>query len=148
MSRKKINAILEDDVKRIFKEHNIKVTPQRAIIYNELKNSKNHPTATYIFKKISKKYPSISFDTVNRALAVFTEIGLIGLVEPSGEAKRFDTNSSKHHHFICKKCGKIIDFNDNEFDALDIPKEISSRFKVDSLKVVIEGLCDECSKKL
>ncbi len=135
-----------NDIKKLLKKHNLKMTPQRAAIYNEIVGSKEHPATVKIFKKVREVFPNISFDTVNRTLSTFVDIGLIKSVEYSGESRRFDPNTKKHHHFICVKCGRIIDFESREFDNLNIPEDIKKRYEVLEYKVTIEGICDRCKK--
>ena len=128
------------------REANLKITPQRTIIFDALINDKGHPTADIVFQRVRKKIPNISFDTVSRTLLSFVDMGLLKVVEGYGRPKRFDTDLDNHHHFQCLKCNKIIDFCNTGFDALEIPKEIKSRFTVTGKKVVLEGLCDSCKR--
>jgi len=128
------------------REANLKITPQRTIIFDALVNDKGHPTADIVFQRVRKKIPNISFDTVSRTLLSFVDMGLLKVVEGYGRPKRFDTDVDSHHHFQCLKCNKIIDFCDTGFDALEIPKEIKNRFTVTGKKVVLEGLCDSCKR--
>jgi len=128
------------------KEGNLKITPQRMAIYEALINDKAHPSADVVFQRIRKKIPNISFDTVNRTLLSFADLGLLKVVEGYGRPKRFDPDTESHHHFQCTKCNKIIDFCDKTLDAIEVPKDIKNRFTVTGKKVVIEGLCDSCRK--
>jgi len=128
------------------REANLKITPQRTIIFDALVNDKGHPTADIVFQRVRKKIPNISFDTVSRTLLSFVDMGLLKVVEGYGRPKRFDTDTDSHHHFQCLKCNKIIDFCNTGFDALEVPKEIKSRFTVTGKKVVLEGLCDSCKR--
>ena len=72
------------------RENGLKLTPQRTAIYEELLKAKDHPTADMIYKRIIKKIPNISFDTVNRTLLTFSEIGITNIVEGYGQPKRYD----------------------------------------------------------
>jgi Fur family peroxide stress response transcriptional regulator len=128
------------------KEHGLKITPQRTIIYQELLKAKDHPTADDIYKRIVKKIPNISFDTVNRTLLTFSKIGITNIVEGYGQAKRYDPDMDIHHHFRCIQCGSIIDLYNRDFDNIAVPEEINKKFKVISKKVVLEGLCSKCRK--
>jgi Fur family peroxide stress response transcriptional regulator len=130
------------------KENGLKITPQRTAIFQELLKAKDHPTADDIYKRIVKKIPNISFDTVNRTLSTFSKIGMIKVVEGYGQAKRYDPDMGIHHHFRCIRCGRIIDFHNKDYDNIAVPAEINKRFTVTSKKVVIEGLCGQCGKKL
>jgi Fur family peroxide stress response transcriptional regulator len=132
---------------RLSKENGLKRTPQRTAIFQELLKAKDHPTADAVYKRIVKKIPNISFDTVNRTLSTFSKIGVIKVVEGYGEPKRYDPDLGLHHHFRCIRCGRITDFRDKDYDTIAVPGEISSRFTVTSKKVVLEGLCGPCGKE-
>jgi Fur family peroxide stress response transcriptional regulator len=145
MSRKNPNS-LPPFFKNRCREHGLKITPQRNAIYKELIKSKNHPNATTVFKQVKKVFPNISFDTVNRTLLTFAEIGIVSMVEGFGESKRFDPNIESHHHFRCIKCNGIIDFQHKSFDKMKIPEDIQKQFSVLNKRVVLEGICDKCKK--
>jgi Fur family peroxide stress response transcriptional regulator len=136
---------LVDDFRQKCRTHNLKMTPQRLAIYEELIKSCDHPCADDIFNHTRKAFPDISIDTVYRTITTFSEIGLVNTVEGYGEAKRYDPDTQPHHHFRCKKCGKIIDFTEESFNKLQVPKKIREKYTVSDLKVVIEGLCEKCS---
>jgi len=126
---------------------NLKVTPQRMAIYRELVNSVDHPTADAMYQLIKREFPNISFDTVNRTLLTFAQIGLVDLVEVYGGAKRFDPNTATHHHLHCVTCGKIVDFFNDDYTNLEIPNTIQQRFHVLNSRVVLKGFCEQCSKQ-
>jgi len=130
------------------KKNGLKITPQRTAIYQELLKAKDHPTADDIYKRIVKKIPNISFDTVNRTLLTFSKIGITNVVEGYGQPKRYDPDMDTHHHFRCTHCNKIIDFHNEDYDNLIVPQELQQQFAVFSKKVVLEGLCDLCKKKV
>ncbi len=140
----------KNDISAIFRtkcrQANLKITPQRTIIYESLINDKSHPSADIVFQKVRKKIPNISFDTVNRTLLSFVDMGLLKVVEGHGRPKRFDPDMGNHHHFQCLKCNTIIDFSDRSFDALEIPAVIKNKFTVTGKKVVLEGICGTCRK--
>lgn len=128
------------------RELGLKITPQRTAIYEELLKARDHPTADDIHKRILRRAPHISFDTVNRTLLTFSKIGLTHVVEGYGQAKRYDPDMDVHHHFRCVRCGCIIDFHNKAYDDITVPEEISGRFEVTRKKVVLEGLCGRCRK--
>jgi Fur family peroxide stress response transcriptional regulator len=128
-------------------EQGLKITPQRVAVYRALLESDQHPTADAMFQTVKMAYPHISFDTVNRTLLTFAEIGLVDVVEVFGGPKRFDPDRGDHHHLHCVACGRIIDFTHDDYRRLDVPDVIAARFKVISKRVVLKGLCDKCTPK-
>jgi len=129
------------------REHHLRVTPQRLAIYVLLSESKEHPSADGVFQSIKREFPSISYDTVNRTLLTFSKIGVVGIVEGRGEPRRFDPNMSSHHHFHCRRCGTITDFFSDDYDNLEIPRDLEEKFTVLNKRVVLEGICDTCRTK-
>ncbi len=129
---------------KICRKQKIKLTPQRLLIYEELLNTKTHPSTDMLYQQVVKIFPTISFDTVNRTLLTFHEIGLAEVVEGTGNPKRFDGNMNKHHHFQCMRCKKLVDIYDDSYDAIRIPQNIQEQFQVLRIAVHIEGLCEQC----
>ena len=121
------------------RERNLKITPQRIAIYEQLMGDSSHPTANDVYKKVYEKFPHISFDTVNRTLLLFAETRIIKRVEHFGKHKRFDPDIDNHHHLFCIKCNRIIDFYNQEYDELKIPSTITDKYTVLGKKVVLEG---------
>jgi Fur family peroxide stress response transcriptional regulator len=93
-----------------------------------------------------KKIPNLSFDTVNRTLLTFSQIGIANIVEGYGQPKRYDPNIDTHHHFRCIKCHSIIDFQNKAYNNITIPEEIQKEFTVLNKKVVLEGFCNKCRR--
>jgi len=126
------------------KQHNLKVTPQRMAIHRAVIQSMNHPSADEIYRIVKEQFPNISFDTVNRTLLTFSQIGILKIVESFRGARRFDPNLENHHHLHCINCGKIIDFNNENYDQLEVPSNIQPGFTVLNKRVVLSGICKEC----
>ncbi len=129
------------------REAGLKVTPQRMAVYKVLIESKQHPSAEMVFRKVREVIPNISLDTVNRTLLTLARIGAAFIVEGSGDVKRFDGCLETHQHFKCIKCRRIFDFHYKPFDNIPVPKSISRKFTVLRKTVYLEGICDLCAKK-
>jgi len=122
----------------------LKVTPQRLAVYKALIETKQHPSAEMVFRRVRKVFHNISLDTVNRTLAILSKIGVASIVEGSGDAKRFDGNLKPHQHFKCIKCKRIIDFYHKPFENVKVPADINEKFTVLRKTVYFEGICDSC----
>lgn len=127
------------------RQEGLKVTPQRIAIYNILMESRDHPTADVVYRKIATTHPTISFDTVNRTLLTFANMGVIDTVESYSVSRRFDTDTSPHHHVHCVKCGHIADFTDQSLDTVKVPDSIASQFDVIGMRMVVSCICPDCA---
>jgi len=136
---------------KIFKilldEKGIKPTYQRLKILEYIsENTKNHPTAEMIYEKLSKDIPTMSLTTVYNTLNSFLEKGLVSPVTITGTEIRYDFNTSSHHHFLCKECGKIIDIS-VECPFSEGEKSISGH-KIEEIHGYFKGICADCLVKM
>jgi Fur family peroxide stress response transcriptional regulator len=138
---------LSDHFSELCKKSGLKITPQRCAVYGLLMTASNHPTADEVYRMVRRRFPNISYDTVNRTLLTFAEIGLVDILQTKGGPRRFDPVMDNHHHFYCVDCGKIIDFTSQQYDDLKIPDQISADCTVFTQRVVLNGLCPQCRKK-
>ncbi len=136
-----------EEFKKICREHSIKLTPQRLLIYEELIKTESHPSTDMLYQQVARTFPTISFDTVNRTLLTFHELGLAHVVEGTGNPKRFDGNVTRHHHFQCVHCKRLYDVYDEDFDALQVPETFQQQFQVTRVSVHLEGICNHCREK-
>ncbi|NOY23465.1 MAG: transcriptional repressor [Acidobacteria bacterium] len=125
----------------------MKVTPQRTLIFEILSGLRTHPSVTAVAREVSLRSPNVSFDTVNRTLQSFVDMGILRKVVGTGNALRFDTNPLPHHHIQCVRCGTIQDIESPDLDSVPVPKFIAGRYKVLSKMMVFEVVCDECARK-
>jgi len=121
-----------------------RLTNQKYIILDFLKNTKSHPTAEEIFKAVRQKLPRISLGTVYRNLEFFSKDNIIK--EIAGEIKRFDADLSNHHHFFCNNCGKVFDLDEVEIPQEQIAKKVKKIGIVKSYSFFVYGICKKCKK--
>ena len=122
-----------------------KRTPQRLAILEYLDGNKSHPSAEDVFKAVSRKYQSMSFATVYNTLNALVEAGVLKGLNIDPERRRFDPDTSPHHHCICLMCRKIIDV----YAEMDVrlPAGLAADFEPVSSHVEFYSLCSKCSKK-
>ncbi len=122
----------------------VMVTHQRYVILQELAGNLEHPDVEMIYRKVRRKIPAISLDTVYRTLRLIEDKGIISRVGSVKDRARFDTNTEPHHHFICSRCGLIGDFSSEAFSQLKVPLEVEAMGKTDSVYVELRGVCRKC----
>ncbi|MGD9631537.1 MAG: Fur family transcriptional regulator [Pyrinomonadaceae bacterium] len=120
------------------------LTKQRQAVLQVIRGSDGHLTANEVFEDARRILPGISFATVYNSLRFLREHGLIGEVRFGNDAARYDRKLTRHDHAICNACGKLIDLD------LPIPPELVkrgerlSKFKADSIEVILRGTCPDC----
>lgn len=122
----------------------IKLTSQRMAIFRAIAASEQHPDAETLYGELKESCPSLSIDTVYRSLWLLAELGLVSTVGQRHEAVRFDVNLSRHHHFVCIRCGSIQDFYSPQLDRLDVAEEVQDFGAFISSQVEVRGICKKC----
>ena len=134
------------DFKEICRKEGLKITHQRLEIFKELLNSQDHPTVEKLYQRLLPKLPTISLDTIYRTLTTLEQHGLVVRVQSQESQARFEGKMDEHHHAICKKCGKITDFNWEFPQEADLPDEILNWGKIFRKNITLHGLCAQCSQ--
>lgn len=130
--------------KQICADRGVKVTHQRVEIYRQLASTEEHPDADTMHRRVRRRIPTISRDTVYRNLKLLAEHGLVSVVGMSDERLRFDANMKMHHHFVCVRCGLIRDFCSQRLDSIECPEEAEVFGEPVSLHVEVKGVCTKC----
>jgi len=134
------------DFRRAFGRSGARVTQQRIEIFKEVARTEEHPDAVTVHKRVRKRLPTISLDTVYRTLWMLMDMGLISTLGVYRERVRFDGNTDAHHHFICTRCGMARDLYSGDLSKLRAPEEVKRLGSVDTSHVEFRGVCSECLK--
>ena len=122
------------------------LTKQRQAVLQVIQESEEHLTANEVFEYSRRILPGISFATVYNSLRYLKQEGLIGEVRFGTDAARYDRTLTRHDHAICNHCGKLIDLDLPVPDELVRKGEKLSKFKAESIEVVLRGTCPDCYK--
>jgi len=132
-------------IKASLEGHGLRCTPQRYAVMSFLMKHMGHPTAAEIFEAVNRADPRSSRATTYNNLRDLVEAGLVREVAVEGRAARFDAKGTRHHHFICDRCGKVEDV-----DWYDVPRPASRSLGKRILReseVIFRGLCATCAPR-
>lgn len=129
-------------------------TAPREAILDLMSRTTKHLSAKDIYAALYRIYPGIGLTTVYRTLDLLVRMGLINKFTfgdgPSRYEYKSEDKKGHHHHVICSRCGKIIDYSDFLDDELELvdktEKHLSKKynFKVMGHNIEFYGLCEKC----
>ena len=151
MEQKEVQELLKSRLK----EKGLKVTRQRLLVLSVLEqNSGRHMTAEDIYELVSEDYPDIGLATVYRTLQLLWDMQLVDRISFDDSCVRYEIGhlfsgeaKHNHHHLICRKCGKVMPFDDDLLDDLECYIEKATGFHVLDHELKFFGLCRECMKQ-
>lgn len=135
----------QTNVPDLLKQSGMRVTPQRDAILRFILTRQGHLSADEIYRAMHDSLPNLSISTVYNTLKSLTDVGLIREIKFGDAASLFDANTSPHHHMVCKKCGKLIDFSLPTHPNLsDIAEQ--AKFHIEDYHIEIQGICADCKE--
>jgi len=122
----------------------MRLTRQRLEIIREIAATEEHPDVETIYGMVRRRVPAVSLDTVYRTLSVLYECGVVNRMMVAAGSARYDPDVSRHHHFVCSKCGAVVDVISSERDAFRSSDCASAIGAVERVEVYFMGICREC----
>ena len=112
-------------IRRVFREIGRPLSPQEV-----LEHGREHA-------------PNLGIATVYRSVKGFMEEGWLVPVEVPGEPQRYELSGmDHHHHFSCRTCGRIFDFDGCPSNLGGL---VPPGFEMDDHEIYIYGRCAECT---
>jgi Fur family ferric uptake transcriptional regulator len=129
-------------------------TVPREAILNLLSRTSKHLSAKEIYAALHSVYPGIGLTTIYRTLDLLARARLINKLDIGEGQSRYELKSDErkehHHHLICTKCGRIIDYSDFMDEELELVKKTERtlaqkyNFSVQDHNIEFYGLCEKC----
>ena len=124
-----------------------RMTQQRRVILEELREMKQHPTAEEVYWVVRERLPKISLGTVYRNLDVLSNEGEIRRLDWAGAKARYDGGGDDHYHARCVRCGAVADIARKELRLLrQTPSEVHG-FEILGYRLEFEGICPQCRQE-
>ena len=125
-----------------------KFSRKREALYNALRATTVHPTAEWLYAALRPEYPDLSLGTVYRNLKKFCAEGKARSVGVINGQEHFDADVSRHSHFVCSACGRVLDIFEplvGEETVAGLEEKYS--FSIESEDILFNGLCPDCQNK-
>lgn len=108
-----------DRIEQLCVDKGMRMTDQRRVVARVLSNATDHPDVEELYRRSAAVDPHISIATVYRTVRLFEESGIIARHEFRDGRARYEEAPQDHHdHLIDMKTGKVIEFIDEEIEAL------------------------------
>ena len=138
----------EEKFQEYLSSKGFKFTPERRAILHEIFSMHRHFDVESLYDILKKQGERISLATIYRLLPHLVESGMIR------RATRLDGHVTyehvfghkPHHHLVCVKCGKVIEFYDKRME--DRLKQICEKndFMPLDHRLGVRGICLNCRK--
>lgn len=109
-------------------------------------DSEEHITIEQMYRYLRKKGYDYDAQFVRQCMNRMVDLGFAQKKRFEGQPVRYEhRHLGRHHdHLICTKCGKIIEFSNDNMERLQVAIAAEHGFHMLQHKMEIYGLCAEC----
>jgi Fur family ferric uptake transcriptional regulator len=118
----------------------------RLNIVDAFLDSEEHVTIEQMYRLLRKKGYDYDAEFVRQCMNRMVDLGFAQKKRFEGQPVRYEhRHLGRHHdHLICTKCGKIIEFSNDDMERLQVAIAAEHGFHMLQHKMEIYGLCAEC----
>ena len=124
-----------------------RTTRQLEQVFKALQGDHSHPFVHGIYRRVRKRLPRISLATVYRTLHSLVEEGKIRTLLLDERGARFDPETSQHDHFVCERCGRVVDLFLRRARQLDLSSLAKQGYVVMTHDLTVHGICQVCTAR-
>jgi Fe2+ or Zn2+ uptake regulation protein len=138
----------KDELREAFREVGRRLTSQRCLILDVLRESDEHLEAEAVHVRAKIHAPGLSLATVYRTLALLQEMGLVEEHRlGEGHSHYEAVQEEPHYHFTCRECGKVIEFDAPQ--VVRIRRELCEQEDVQVTRTHLHmmGYCRDCRRR-
>lgn len=130
------------DYSAILKGHELKVTPQRLLLLDQI-HAMGHIDIDTLFSYVKQKFPNISLATLYKNINSMVEKSILKEVKITGMKTKYELTKESHAHTICQNCGKVEDLSLNTQTLIDT-FGTQTNYTIQSADINFFGLCSNC----
>ncbi len=129
------------------KANGLRLTKQRRLIAEAFFDGGGHSNAEEIYERVRKASPGIGQATVYRTLKLLESSGMVSSSRFGTATTHFEPAGAGHHdHVICTRCGRIVEFFDEEIEALQDKVAARLGFALEDHKMELYGVPLVCQE--
>lgn len=128
------------------RDRNLRMTPERHSVLEVILSREGHFDAEELLRFIRRRNKRVSRATLYRTLDHLREAGLVKMHRfGRGHALFEHVYGRQHHdHMVCDRCGKVIEFVNEEIERLQEEMCRLHGFRSTNHVMQIFGVCREC----
>ncbi len=121
----------------------LRVTRPRVLVLDTLRRQGGHRSADEVVEALRRRGTPVTRGTVYKVLADVVAAGLVMVADHGPGRAVYEIADLWHHHFVCRRCGTIIDVPCMEGDKPCLRPDVTVG-EIDEAQVIFRGICDAC----
>lgn len=135
---------MQDDI-ALLRERGQRLTPQRMMVLDIIKQHHGHLTAEEIHHHSQSQQPYLNIATVYRTLQWLQAQGLVHTLHLENDRTYYEYhNSSAHHHLVCTRCHTVAEITAAGLQTLIEHLQHQHGFVAHIEHLAVPGICRAC----
>lgn len=148
-----MTAYTTSALKAELNERGWRMTPQREIILTTFQHlpEGEHLSAEDLREVLKDQGEDVSLSTIYRNLKLMARMGILRELELAEGHKRYEINQPSphhHHHLICVRCNKTIEFKNDSVLKVGARTAEKSGYHLLDCQLTIHAVCPTCQRSL
>ncbi len=141
MDAPRASVLTDRELSERLKEAGLRSTHPRRLVYAYLRDRGGHRSADQITAALKNE---ISRMSAYNALTDLLRAGVIQSADAGPGRALYEANTVWHHHFVCRKCGRIFDTPcvKGRKPCLDLSAAVGV---ADEAQIIFRGVCNKCA---
>ena len=138
-----------DKTQRELKVSGLRLTSQRALILEVIRQWRGHLDADEVYHRARQKQPRLSLSTVYRTLQTLKKLGLVEELHFDEAHHHYEIKPpTEHHHLVCLGCGQVVEFQYPLAHLVKSNVTEAKDFDIAETEVRMTGYCPKCRQKM
>jgi Fur family ferric uptake transcriptional regulator len=140
------NVLEKANLRALLETDQVDRVQDRLNIVDTFLDTEDHVTLEELFRLLKENGYDYEPSFVRQCMSRMVELGFVQRKRFEDQPIRYEhRHLGRHHdHLICTKCGKIVEFSNDELERLQVRIATSHGFHMLQHRMEIYGLCDEC----
>ena len=147
------NTTIPESIWTIYKGYldskNLRKTAEREAILAHICELNSHFDLDTLQVQLGQTKFPVSKATLYNTMEIFIDAGIVikHQITLKGKAEyELREEASKHLHFVCTKCGEMIEASFNTSLFINSVKNLKAKFSPEYFSIYVYGLCHNCRK--
>jgi len=146
--REELMRTAENVFREFLRDRSLKYTAEREKIVRAVMDTDEHFEAEQLLLMMRQQDKRVAKATVYRTLKLLVDCGIVKEVHFSNKQVHYEHTygGDPHDHMVCRRCGRIIEFDAREVAELRTLIAAEHGFHALAHRFQIQGLCATCTK--
>ncbi len=138
------------EAEAILRQAGHRVTPQRLLLLDMLRNHKTFLDADQVYTLAAKHEGDTSLATVYRTLQLFVELGLVEAryLDPDHRREYYRiAGGAEYHYLTCRGCGKMVPVDPEIIQEVSLTWATAQGLTLITTHACYTGYCADCTRK-